>query len=57
MSSISSHDAIFIQGARHEVQVAMLVALVVAIAIIYLFVLDLRAMIATALILADGAWS
>ena len=37
----------------------MLVALVVAIAIIYRFVLDWRAMIATALILADGAgaWS
>src|SRR5690606_16915541 len=40
---ISSDDAVFIEGALHEVEIALIVALVVVIAIIYLFLLDWRA--------------
>ncbi|MFD2646967.1 efflux RND transporter permease subunit [Devosia albogilva] len=46
---ISSDDAVFIEGALHEVEIALIVALVVVIAIIYLFLLDWRATIVPAL--------
>jgi HAE1 family hydrophobic/amphiphilic exporter-1 len=46
---ISSDEAIFIEGALHEVEIALIVALVVVIAIIYLFLLDWRAVIVPAI--------
>lgn len=46
---ISSDEAVFIEGALHEVQLALLVALVVVVAIIYLFLLDLRAVLVPAI--------
>jgi hydrophobic/amphiphilic exporter-1 (mainly G- bacteria), HAE1 family len=46
---ISSDEAVFIQGALHEVEIALIVALVVVIAIIYLFLLDWRAVIVPAI--------
>jgi HAE1 family hydrophobic/amphiphilic exporter-1 len=46
---VSSDDAIFIDGALHEVQIALIVSLVVVIAIIFLFLLDWRATIVPAL--------
>ena len=46
---ISSDDAVFIQGALHEVEIALIVALVAVIVIIYLFLLDWRAVIVPAL--------
>ncbi|MBD8063864.1 efflux RND transporter permease subunit [Devosia sp. PTR5] len=46
---VSSDDAIFIQGALHEVEIALVVALVVVIAIIFLFLLDWRATIVPAI--------
>ena len=46
---VSSDDAIFIEGALHEVQIALIVSLVVVVAIIYLFLLDWRATIVPAL--------
>lgn len=46
---ISSDDAIFIEGALHEVEVALIVSLVVVIIIIYLFLLDWRAVIVPAI--------
>ena len=46
---ISSDDAIFIQGALHEVEIALIVALVAVIVIIYLFLLDWRAVIVPAI--------
>jgi len=46
---ISSDDAVFIQGALHEVEVALIVALVAVIVIIYLFLLDWRAVIVPAI--------
>jgi len=46
---ISSDDAIFIEGALHEVQVALVVSLLVVICIIYLFLLDWRATIVPAI--------
>ena len=47
--SISSDDAVFIEGALHEVQIALIVALVVVVAIIYVFLLDWRAIIVPAI--------
>lgn len=47
--SISSDDAVFIEGALHEVEVALIVALVVVVAIIFLFLLDWRATIVPAI--------
>ncbi|SEP68486.1 hydrophobic/amphiphilic exporter-1, HAE1 family [Devosia sp. YR412] len=47
--SISSDEAVFIEGALHEVEIALLVALVVVIGIIYLFLLDWRAIIVPAI--------
>ncbi len=46
---ISSDDAVFIEGALHEVQIALGVSLVVVVAIIFLFLLDWRATIVPAL--------
>ncbi|QQR39810.1 efflux RND transporter permease subunit [Devosia rhizoryzae] len=46
---ISSDEAIFIEGALHEVEVALIVSLVVVIIIIYLFLLDWRAVIVPAI--------
>ncbi len=46
---VSSDDAVFIDGALHEVQVALLVSLVVVVAIIFLFLLDWRATIVPAI--------
>ncbi|MGV8832273.1 MAG: efflux RND transporter permease subunit [Devosia sp.] len=46
---VASDDAIFIDGALHEVEVALLVSLVVVVAIIYLFLLDWRATIVPAI--------
>ncbi len=47
--TISSDDAVFIEGALHEVEVALVVALVVVVAIIFLFLLDWRATIVPAI--------
>jgi HAE1 family hydrophobic/amphiphilic exporter-1 len=46
---VSSDDAIFIDGALHEVEIALIVSLVVVVAVIYLFLLDWRATIVPAL--------
>ncbi|MBJ6987566.1 MULTISPECIES: efflux RND transporter permease subunit [unclassified Devosia] len=46
---ISSDEAVFIKGALHEVEIALIVALVVVIAIIFLFLLDWRATIVPAI--------
>ncbi len=46
---ISSDEAVFIEGALHEVQIALVVALIVVIGIIFLFLLDWRATIIPAL--------
>ena len=46
---ISSDDAVFIRGALHEVEIALIVALVAVIVIIYLFLLDWRAVIVPAI--------
>jgi HAE1 family hydrophobic/amphiphilic exporter-1 len=46
---VSSDDAVFIEGALHEVQIALIVSLLVVVAIIYLFLLDWRATIVPAL--------
>jgi len=46
---ISSDDAVFIEGALHEVQVALVVSLVVVVFIIFLFLLDWRATIVPAI--------
>ncbi len=46
---ISSDEAVFIEGALHEVEIALIVALVVVIAIIYVFLLDWRAVIVPAI--------
>jgi HAE1 family hydrophobic/amphiphilic exporter-1 len=47
--TISSDDAVFIEGALHEVEIALVVALVVVVAIIFLFLLDWRATIVPAI--------
>jgi hydrophobic/amphiphilic exporter-1 (mainly G- bacteria), HAE1 family len=47
--TVSSDDAVFIEGALHEVELALLVALVVVIGIIYLFLLDWRATVVPAI--------
>jgi len=47
--TISSDEAIFIEGALHEVEIALVVSLVVVVAIIYLFLLDWRAIIVPAI--------
>ncbi len=47
--TISSDDAVFIEGALHEVEIALIVALVVVVAIIFLFLLDWRATIVPAI--------
>ncbi len=47
--TVSSDDAVFIEGALHEVEVALVVALVVVIGIIFLFLLDWRATIVPAI--------
>lgn len=46
---ISSDDAVFIEGALHEVQIALIVALIAVVAIIYVFLLDWRAVIVPAI--------
>ncbi|ODU87730.1 MAG: multidrug transporter AcrB [Pelagibacterium sp. SCN 63-17] len=46
---ISSDEAVFIEGALHEVEIALIVALIVVIGIIYLFLLDWRAIIVPAI--------
>lgn len=46
---VSSDDAVFIDGALHEVEIALVVSLVVVVAIIFLFLLDWRATIVPAL--------
>ncbi|MBW7923041.1 MAG: efflux RND transporter permease subunit [Rubellimicrobium sp.] len=46
---ISSDDAVFIQGALHEVETALVVALMAVIVIIWLFLLDWRAVLVPAL--------
>src|SRR5690606_25751979 len=40
---------VFIEGAVHEVEIALLIAVVIVIGIIYLFLLDLRAIVVPAL--------
>jgi hydrophobic/amphiphilic exporter-1 (mainly G- bacteria), HAE1 family len=40
---VSGDDAVFIEGALHEVQIALVVSLLVVVFIIYLFLLDWRA--------------
>ena len=47
--TISSDEAVFIEGALHEVEIALIVALVVVTAIIFLFLLDWRATIVPAI--------
>lgn len=47
--NISSDEAVFIEGALHEVEIALIVALVVVVGIIYLFLLDWRAIIVPAI--------
>ncbi|MET3924360.1 efflux RND transporter permease subunit [Devosia sp. 2618] len=47
--NVSSDDAVFIDGALHEVQIALIVSLVVVVAIIFMFLLDWRATIVPAL--------
>lgn len=47
--TISSDEAVFIEGALHEVEIALIVALVVVVGIIYLFLLDWRAIIVPAI--------
>jgi HAE1 family hydrophobic/amphiphilic exporter-1 len=46
---ISSDEAVFIKGALHEVEIALIVSLVVVVAIIYIFLLDWRAIIVPAI--------
>ncbi|MDP2781277.1 efflux RND transporter permease subunit [Devosia sp.] len=46
---VSSDDAVFIEGALHEVQVALAVSLAVVVAVIFLFLLDWRATIVPAI--------
>jgi HAE1 family hydrophobic/amphiphilic exporter-1 len=46
---VSSDDAVFIDGALHEVEIALVVSLVVVVAIIFLFLLDWRATIVPAI--------
>ncbi|MBD8554794.1 efflux RND transporter permease subunit [Rhizobium sp. CFBP 8762] len=46
---ITSNDAVFIQGAIHEVEIALVVAILIVIAVIYLFLLDWRATLIPAL--------
>ncbi|WP_108459815.1 efflux RND transporter permease subunit [Devosia naphthalenivorans] len=46
---VSSDDAVFIDGALHEVEIALMVSLIVVVAVIYLFLLDWRATIVPAL--------
>jgi len=46
---ISSDDAVFIEGALHEVETALVVALMAVIVIIWLFLLDWRAVVVPAL--------
>jgi len=46
---VSSDDAVFIDGALHEVQIALIVSLVVVVGIIFLFLLDWRATVVPAL--------
>jgi HAE1 family hydrophobic/amphiphilic exporter-1 len=40
---ITSDDAVFIEGAIHEVEIALVVAVVIVTLVIYLFLLDWRA--------------
>ncbi|KQT45931.1 multidrug transporter AcrB [Devosia sp. Leaf420] len=47
--TISSDEAVFIEGALHEVEIALIVALVVVVGIIYVFLLDWRAIIVPAI--------
>lgn len=46
---VSSDDAVFIDGALHEVEIALIVSLVVVVGIIFLFLLDWRATIVPAI--------
>jgi HAE1 family hydrophobic/amphiphilic exporter-1 len=46
---VSSDEAVFIEGALHEVEIALIAALVIVIAIVYLFLLDWRAIIVPAI--------
>ncbi len=45
---VSSDDAVFIDGALHEVEIALIVSLIVVVLVIYLFLLDWRATIVPA---------
>jgi len=47
--TISSDDSVFIEGAVHEVEIALIIAVLIVIGIIYLFLLDWRAVIVPAL--------
>ncbi|WP_240230263.1 efflux RND transporter permease subunit [Devosia lacusdianchii] len=46
---VSSDEAVFIDGALHEVEIALAVSLIVVVAIIFLFLLDWRATVVPAL--------
>jgi HAE1 family hydrophobic/amphiphilic exporter-1 len=46
---VSGDDAVFIEGALHEVEIALIVALIVVVGVIYLFLLDWRAIIVPAI--------
>mgnify|MGYP001331214091 CR=1 FL=1 len=45
---VSGDDAVFIEGALHEVEIALIAALVIVIAVVYLFLLDWRAILVPA---------
>ncbi|MDB5527638.1 MAG: multidrug efflux transporter, partial [Devosia sp.] len=47
--NVSSDDSVFIEGAVHEVEVALIIAVAIVIGIIYLFLLDWRAIVVPAL--------
>jgi HAE1 family hydrophobic/amphiphilic exporter-1 len=40
---VSSDDAVFIEGALHEVQIALLASLIIVVLVVFLFLLDWRA--------------
>ena len=46
---VSSDEAVFIDGALHEVEIALVVSLLVVVAIIFMFLLDWRATVVPAL--------
>ncbi|WIJ24505.1 efflux RND transporter permease subunit [Devosia sp. RR2S18] len=46
---VSSDDAVFIEGALHEVQIALLASLIIVVLVVFLFLLDWRATLVPAI--------